>query len=134
MCVGRITGIVVTDETTPDRWLRVQLTRKFNELPGTMKSKERYQNSQNNNEIWLEEIRTTIRIQDVVRHTTVWIKNNSVDTSTPLIFEFSIQEIIYNFNGRQKLRSVFLQHELPVEYIIDPQPPPNQHIKHLKFL
>ena len=103
MCVGRITGIVVTDETTPDHWLRVQLTRKFNELPGTMKSKERYQNSQNNNEIWLEEIRTTIRIQDVVRHTTVWIKNNSVDTSTPLIFEFSIQEIIYNFNGCQKL-------------------------------
>ena len=68
MCVGRITGIVVTDETTPDRWLRVQLTRKFNELPGTMKSKERYQNSRNNNEIWLEEIRTTIRIQYLIRH------------------------------------------------------------------
>jgi hypothetical protein len=130
-CIGRITGIVAIDETTTDRLLYVQITRHFNELPDIMKSNKRYQNSQNNNEIWLEESRITIRIQDVIHHTIVWIKDD--DTVIPSFFNFSIQEILYTLNGHLKIRSVALCHKLPVEYVIAPQLPPNQNIRHLKF-
>ncbi|CAB5384706.1 unnamed protein product [Rhizophagus irregularis] len=120
--VGRITGIVMIDESLPDRFFRIQTTRTFYELPGTLKSKERYQRLQLHNELWLEEIRSTIKIQDLIRHVNVWIKD---DNSTPRLptFEFSIQEIIYTFNGRQKICHVSLQHKLPIEYISAPQLP-----------
>ncbi|CAB5396177.1 unnamed protein product [Rhizophagus irregularis] len=120
-CVGRITVIVMIDESLPDRFFRIQTTRTFYELPGTLKSKERYQRLQLHNELWLEEIRSTIKIQDLIRHVNVWIK----DDNTPRLptFEFSIQEIIYTFNGRQKIRHVFLRHKLPIEYISAPQLP-----------
>ncbi|CAB5361785.1 unnamed protein product [Rhizophagus irregularis] len=119
--VGRITGIVMIDESLPDRFFRIQTTRTFYELPGTLKSKERYQRLQLHNELWLEEIRSTIKIQDLIRHVNVWIK----DDNTPRLptFEFSIQEIIYTFNGRQKIRHVSLRHKLPIEYISAPQLP-----------
>jgi hypothetical protein len=81
--------------------------------------------------LWLEESRTIIRTQDVVRHTNVWVKDD--DLPGPSIFEFSIQEIIYNFNGRQKVRSVTLQHKLPVEYVITPQPAPYPNMKHIRI-
>ncbi|PKC65188.1 hypothetical protein RhiirA1_515098 [Rhizophagus irregularis] len=129
--VGRITGIVMIDESLPDRFFRIQTTRTFYELPGTLKSKERYQRLQLHNELWLEEIRSTIKIQDLIRHVNVWIK----DDNTPRLptFEFSIQEIIYTFNGRQKIRHVSLRHKLPIEYISAPQLPSGQNIKHYKF-
>ncbi|PKB93251.1 hypothetical protein RhiirA5_387333, partial [Rhizophagus irregularis] len=119
------------DESLPDRFFRIQTTRTFYELPGTLKSKERYQRLQLHNELWLEEIRSTIKIQDLIRHVNVWIK----DDNTPRLptFEFSIQEIIYTFNGRQKIRHVSLRHKLPIEYISAPQLPSGQNIKHYKF-
>ncbi|CAB4491661.1 unnamed protein product [Rhizophagus irregularis] len=69
--VGRITGIVMIDESLPDQFFRIQTTRTFYELPGTLKSKERYQRLQLHNELWLEEIRSTIKIQDLIRHVNV---------------------------------------------------------------
>ena len=56
------------DEISSERWLRIQPTRNFNELPNTVKSKERYQRSMNDNELWLEETRIIIKTQDVIRH------------------------------------------------------------------
>jgi hypothetical protein len=38
--VGRITGMVVLNEMSSERWLRIQPTRTFNKLPDTVKSKE----------------------------------------------------------------------------------------------
>ena len=66
--MGKITGVVVMDEISSERWLRIQPTRNFNELPNTVKSKERYQRSMNDNELWLEETRIIIKTQDVIRH------------------------------------------------------------------
>lgn len=59
------------DESLPDQFFRIQTTRTFYELPGTLKSKERYQRLQLHNELWLEEIRSTIKIQDLIRHVNV---------------------------------------------------------------
>ncbi|CAB5216800.1 unnamed protein product [Rhizophagus irregularis] len=124
--VGRITGIVMIDESLPDRFFRIQTTRTFYELPSTLKSKERYQRLQLHNELWLEKIRSTIKIQDLIRHVNVWIK----DDNTPRLptFEFSIQEIIYTFNGRQKIRHVSLRHKLLIEYISAPQLPSDEQV------
>jgi hypothetical protein len=112
--------------------LRIQPTRTFHELPGTLKSNERYQRSQLYNELWLEESRNTISIQNIIRNTNVWIKDDD-NTLYPSTFEFSIQEILYTFNGRQKVRHISLRHKLPVEYVITPQLPPDQNMKHFKF-
>src|ERR1041384_1918296 len=90
--------------------LRIQPTRNFDELPSNVKSKERNQRSKNDSELWLEETRIIIKTQDVIHHINVWIKDD--DTSRPLAFDFSIQEIVYMLNGRQKLRQVSLQHKL----------------------
>jgi hypothetical protein len=79
----------------------------------------------------LEETRIIIKTQDVIRHINVWIKDE--DTLRPVIFDFSIQEILYTHNGHQKLRQVSLQHKLAMEYINVPQSPPVQNMKHLKF-
>ncbi|GES95457.1 hypothetical protein GLOIN_2v1483751 [Rhizophagus clarus] len=128
---SRITGIVITNESIPDQFFRIQLTRTFHELPGTLKSNERYQKSQLYNELWLEESRNTISVQDIIHNTSVWIKDD--DTLQPSTFEFSIQEIFYTFNGRQKVHHISLRHKLPVESIITPQLPPDQNIKHFKF-
>src|SRR2546423_3412726 len=119
------------DEISSERWLRIQPTRNFNELPNTVKSKERYQRSMNDNELWLEETRIIIKTQDVIHHIDVWI--NDGDTPRPLAFDFSIREIVYTLNGRPKLRHVSLQHKLPMEYVNVPQSPPDQNMKHLKF-
>ncbi|GES92543.1 hypothetical protein GLOIN_2v1784827 [Rhizophagus clarus] len=105
--------------------------RTFHELPGTLKSNERYQRSQLYNELWLEESRNTISVQDIIRNTSVWIKDDN--TLQPSTFEFSIQEILYTFNERQKVHHISLQHKLPVESIITPQLPLDQNIKHFKF-
>ncbi|GBC04305.1 hypothetical protein RclHR1_05600005 [Rhizophagus clarus] len=129
--IGRITGIVTTNKSIPDRFFRIQLTRTFHELPGTLKSNERYQRSQLYNELWLEESRNTISVQDIIRNTSVWIKDDN--TLQPSTFEFSIQEILYTFNERQKVHHISLRHKLPVESIITPQLPPDQNIKHFKF-
>ncbi|GET00728.1 hypothetical protein GLOIN_2v1790940 [Rhizophagus clarus] len=129
--ISRITGIVTTNKFIPDQFFRIQLTRTFHELPGTLKSNERYQRSQLYNELWLEESRNTISIQDIIRNTSVWIKDD--DTLQPSTFEFSIQEILYTFNGRQKVHHISLRHKLPVESIITPQLPPDQNKKHFKF-
>ena len=99
--IGRITGVVTTDEFISNRWLRIQLTRKFDELPGTLKSNERYRRSQTNNELWLKDLRKTINVQDIIRHTRVWIKDN--DSHVPSISEFTIQEIVYTFNDHHKI-------------------------------
>ena len=114
------------DEISSERWLRIQPTRNFNELPNTVKSKERYQRSMNDNELWLEETRIIIKTQDVIRHIDVWI--NDGDTPRPLAFDFSIREIVYTLNGRPKLRHVSLQHKLPMEYVNVPQSPPDQNM------
>jgi len=119
------------DEISSERWLRIQPTRNFNELPNTVKSKERYQRSMNDNELWLEETRIIIKPQNVICQINVWVKDG--DTPRLLAFDFSIQEIIYILNGRQKLRQVSLQRKLPVEYVNLPQSPPDQNMKHLKF-
>ena len=119
------------DEMAHERYIRIQCTRNFDDLPGNIKSKERYQRSKNNNELWLEESRIVIRTQDIVRQTTVWIKDDDI-LPDPSSFEFSIQEIIYIFNGHQKLQSVFFRHKLPAEYIINSRPP-NPNMKHLKI-
>jgi len=79
----------------------------------------------------LEETRIIIKTKDVIRHINVWIKDG--DTPRPLAFDFSIQEIVYTLNGRQKLRKVSLQRKLPVEYVNVPQLPPDPNMKHLKF-
>ena len=130
--MGRITGIMIKDETIHERYLRIQPTRTFDDLPNTIKSKRRNQRSKDNNELWLEESRSIIRIQDIVRHTNVWIKDDNL--SDPSFFEFSIQEIIYTFNGYQRIRSVSLRHKLPAEYCINiPKPPPNPNMKHFKI-
>ncbi|PKK64248.1 hypothetical protein RhiirC2_787785 [Rhizophagus irregularis] len=119
--IGRITGVVTTNESP---------TRKFHELSGILKSNERRQRSQLYNELWLEESRNTISVQDIIRNTNVWITD---DTPCLLTYEFSIQEIIYTFNGHQKVCHISLRHKLPVKYIVSPQSPPHQNIKHLKF-
>ena len=119
------------NETSSERWLRIQLTRNFNKLPSPVRSKERCQRSRNDRELWLEEARIIIKTQDVIRHINVWVKDS--DTPRPLTFDFSIQEIIYTLNGRQKLRQISLQHKLPIEYVNIPRSLPDQNMKHLKF-
>jgi hypothetical protein len=81
--------------------------------------------------LWLSEERSTISIQDMIRHVNVWIKDE--DTPCPSTYEFLIQEIIYIFNGRQKVRHISLRHKLPAEYIIAPQMPPDQNMRCFKF-
>jgi len=106
--VGRITGMVTANESTPDQFFCIEPTKTFHELPGTLKSNERYQRSQLYNELWLEESRNTISIQDIIHITNVWIKDDDDDTLDPSTFEFSIQEILYTFNGRQKICHISL--------------------------
>ena len=98
--------MVTTNESIPDRLLRVQHTRNFHELSGTLKSNERYQRLQIYNELWLEEVKSTIKVQDIICHVNVWIKDDD-DARSPT-FEFSIQEIIYIFNSHQKVRHISL--------------------------
>ena len=119
------------DKIAHERYIRIQRTRNYDDLPGNIKSRERYQRSKKNNELWLEESRTVIKTQDIIRQTAVWIKDDI--SSEPSSFEFSIQEIIYTFNGHQKVRHISLQHKLPAEYVITPQTPPIQNMKHYKF-
>ncbi|CAB4430864.1 unnamed protein product [Rhizophagus irregularis] len=77
--IGRITGVVTTNESVSAQLLRIQPTRKFHELSGILKSNERRQRSQLYNELWLEESRNTISVQDIIRNTNVWI----IDDDTP---------------------------------------------------
>ncbi|CAI2190033.1 15177_t:CDS:2, partial [Funneliformis geosporum] len=72
----------MTNEFTSNRWLCIQLTRKFNGLP--------------DNELWLEDLRNTINTQDIIIHTHVWIADNN--NPVPLSSKFTIQEIVYTFN------------------------------------
>ena len=130
--MGRITGIMIKDETMYKCYFRIQPIRTFNDLPNTIKSKRQNQKSKDNNKLWLEESRIIIRIQDIVCYTNIWIKDDNLPG--PSFFEFSIQEIIYILNGYQKIRLVSLWHKLPAEYCINiPKSSSNPNIKHFKI-
>ncbi|CAB5353579.1 unnamed protein product [Rhizophagus irregularis] len=126
--LGQINGIVIPKENSFEKLLYVQKIMYYSDLPGNVKSSDRYIQSKNK-AVWLTENREAINVDCVVvHHVKVWLEN----LPEPENYDYRIGEILYIHNNRSKIRQIHQQHQLPNQHNFQRSSFP-LNLQHLKF-
>ncbi|CAG8854978.1 36083_t:CDS:2, partial [Gigaspora margarita] len=115
--VGRIIAIVSTSNGIK---LKIQQLYFGSELPRIFASSIRKERAKNG-ELWLSEIMYFTDPFNVIEPVTVWLH----DTPELSNYQFYVREILYNHDGRWKIRDCKLRHLHPIEYTQLPRPAPH---------
>ncbi|CAG8812033.1 12975_t:CDS:2, partial [Racocetra persica] len=113
---GRIQSFVIHNNL-----MKVQMQRivPYNKIPQNLYSEERLLRAQQEWFLVEEPSYYIIEPSSLIRKIKVWLK----DQQQPPFFDLSINEILYNFNGQWKIRSIKFRNQHPAEYISINLPP-----------
>ncbi|UZO10515.1 uncharacterized protein OCT59_002096 [Rhizophagus irregularis] len=106
--IGRIIAIV---STSSDVKLKIQVLYYCDELPNNFRKLSRVQEAENG-ELWLSEVTSLINKDNIIEPIAVWLQD-SLHLSN---YQFYVEEILYSYEGRWKIRNVELRHHHPQKF------------------
>jgi hypothetical protein len=90
----------------------------YEKLPRNLQSEARAQRAAYQLYLVDEKCRT-IKPADILGTASIWL----IDLSEPNEYEYEVEEILYRFNNRWRLRPIGQRHRLPCEYMAVPRHP-----------
>ena len=67
-----------------------------------------------NGELWLSETSSLINVKNIIEPVAVWLQDSPCSSN---YYQFYIKEILYNYEGRWRIRNIKLRHHHPSDYI-----------------
>lgn len=115
-------------ENSEKKLLFIQKIIYYIDLSGNLRSLDRLNQSKNRT-VWLTEERTMIRIDDVIRHVNIWLK----DSPEPINYDYQIKEILYTHCNRLRIRKIDQRHRLLCQSNSYQKLSSPSSLRHLKF-
>src|SRR2546421_8269366 len=103
--------------------LKIQVLYYGNELPRSFE-KSRMKRAKNG-ELWLSETSSLINIENIIEPVAVWLQDSPCSSNC---YQFYIKEILYNYEGRWRIRNIKLRHHHPSDYIQTSLPTPQKYL------
>jgi len=115
VAVGRLRGIALQES---QRVAKIEQLIPYTALPGHLRSAARVHRS--HKQLYLVEDQSRIvDPSDICSRTTVWLR----DLPKPQQYDYEVEEVLYSFRSRTRLRFIDRRHRLPCEYMTVPQHP-----------